>query len=1074
MSSSSDAQKFVFVPSAHSFSDSVPMDLGTEDFVMVDQKSSDEELTGGSVKRSRKQRRKESMTSVTSKITAKWADESIQSALQQLHDLEKSGSQPSTGASDMKQGSREVQQWASLKDATTLDASGSKQGGELLFVRPQLKGPSPAEALVRVNKNQDEELYHFVNVPTPGLEGLVLTPAAATLARMLHVWEMEKLLSPFKDVPMENPADKQSQLEELLEFYVRRKNMIRDKQIWKGSEKTQDPDILPWVCTECNQPKPQRMGRCLFCNVDSPGALKTLQEAPKLTTKRGEWQLVLGDDLTVDWKLVGDASGSTSRQPSGSEELLKDWVQHSAIEVGSLASTPPRANLIDTNLQGACEIPAVREAMHNTALSAEAGEAVAFHPATMQALEIMEDFRRLQPVEAERGDSVPKASPPRPESAAQHFASLPGAADFLDIQGALQEESSENTFIQLTPAAKELRSLTVEELCSMYFDPDKTVGGKVLAAAVVQQEVRRQDWDHFREESRKFLQSYVPSAEPQQFWSDTLRRAIESGDLNPRAALTPLSLDLLVAAHKDYIQSAQMLQPHVRYSVFGDKLFQEVPDSKSSPGMAGEMNNMQRIRWLLTTHKGEWKMVSSQWVLVPGSVEVSGWMENQHWPPITQASFLDLEKRTWNRKVTLSRNELQVPPDLSKKEIEDEIAADLRPSLKRMLNPVLAVYEKDLDNWHYERHVTSWTLPGLFSHFGQHHTAKELWAYWESLPTLKEAHIRGKKSTLQKEERRRQYEEVKRQAADFCTKHGIVPPTTPEERSKLIRHVSQFLGATRFLTKNPDFVMELPVVAGHDTKDQLQWRCMFDERLSFPIDALPIDIQSFFTAGGKKWAVAEQYWRCNSTIWWTQGPPPDASGSSGGVQVTLLKEADTTHDPNAGRPSHIPVETGTVDCKTAKGQKVWMKADCGMILSARSQWRMTIRSKNNKNGTYGWACAYCTQNWSRKRDGSRFVVIYDGEVALQLILDEPPEALWNAWIKERCEFYKRLEPRDDMRDVAPMLPQAPSSNRIKLMGPASDAVWKVLYSNPEVEALLEVDRLARTALRVEGSLFVHS
>jgi hypothetical protein len=135
---------------------------------------------------------------------------------------------------------------------------------------------------------------------------------------------------------------------------------------------------------------------------------------------------------------------------------------------------------------------------------------------------------------------------------------------------------------------------------------------------------------------------------------------------------------------------------------------------------------------------------------------------------------------------------------------------------------------------------------------------------------------------------------------------------------------------------------------------------------------------------------------------------------------------------------------------------------------------MTIRSKNNKNGTYGWACAYCTQNWSRKRDGSRFVVIYDGEVALQLILDEPPEALWNAWIKERCEFYKRLEPRDDMRDVAPMLPQAPSSNRIKLMGPASDAVWKVLYSNPEVEALLEVDRLARTALRVEGSLFVHS
>ena len=132
----------------------------------------------------------------------------------------------------------------------------------------------------------------------------------------------------------------------------------------------------------------------------------------------------------------------------------------------------------------------------------------------MQALEIMEDFRRLQPVEAECGGTVPKAVPPTPQSAAQKFASLPGAADFLDLQEALQDEPTENAFIQLTPAAKELRSLTVEELCSLYFDPDKTVGGKVLAAAVVQQEVRRQDWDHFREESRKFLQSYQPSAEP--------------------------------------------------------------------------------------------------------------------------------------------------------------------------------------------------------------------------------------------------------------------------------------------------------------------------------------------------------------------------------------------------------------------------------------------------------------------------------------------------------------------------------------------------------------------------------
>jgi hypothetical protein len=101
------------------------------------------------------------------------------------------------------------------------------------------------------------------------------------------------------------------------------------------------------------------------------------------------------------------------------------------------------------------------------------------------------------------------------------------------------------------------------------------------------------------------------------------------------------------------------------------------------------------------------------------------------------------------------------------------------------------------------------------------------------------------------------------------------------------------------------------------------------------------------------------------------------------------------------------------------------------------------------------------------------VVIYDWEVASQLILDQPPSTLWNGWIKERCEFYKRLEPRDDTRDIIPMLPQTATVNRIKVVGPASDAVLKVLYSNPEVSALAEVDKLAQTALRVEGALFVH-
>ena len=45
----------------------------------------------------------------------------------------------------------------------------------------------------------------------------------------------------------------------------------------------------------------------------------------------------------------------------------------------------------------------------------------------------------------------------------------------------------------------------------------------------------------------------------------------------------------------------------------------------------------------------------------------------------------------------------------------------------------------------------------------------------------------------------------------------------------------------------------------------------------------------------------------------------------------------------------------------------------------------------------------------------------DARVSLQLIMDEPPEALW---IKDRVEYYKRAEPvafRDEQLDLGPAL-----------------------------------------------------
>ena len=59
------------------------------------------------------------------------------------------------------------------------------------------------------------------------------------------------------------------------------------------------------------------------------------------------------------------------------------------------------------------------------------------------------------------------------------------------------------------------------------------------------------------------------------------------------------------------------------------------------------------------------------------------------------------------------------------------------------------------------------------------------------------------------------------------------------------------------MTKNPEWVMSLPVAAAHDSKDDMRWRAVFDERLTFPIDALPMSLRDYFKADENRFAVAD-------------------------------------------------------------------------------------------------------------------------------------------------------------------------------------------------------------------------
>ena len=75
------------------------------------------------------------------------------------------------------------------------------------------------------------------------------------------------------------------------------------------------------------------------------------------------------------------------------------------------------------------------------------------------------------------------------------------------------------------------------------------------------------------------------------------------------------------------------------------------------------------------------------------------------------------------------------------------------------------------------------------------------------------------------------------------------------------------------------------------------------------------------------------------------------------------------------------------------------------------------------------------------------------------VLQCPPEALFNAWARERQELYKRLEPNAPLRDVAPPT-DIPASHRI-MVGPlVSDAVWQVVLGNHEAAGLRHVLKTA--------------
>ena len=133
-----------------------------------------------------------------------------------------------------------------------------------------------------------------------------------------------------------------------------------------------------------------------------------------------------------------------------------------------------------------------------------------------------------------------------------------------------------------------------------------------------------------------------------------------------------------------------------------------------------------------------------------------------------------------------------------------------------------------------------------------------------------------------------------------------------------------------------------------------------------------------------------------------------ASGADPASQAPLLMEY-----PDQPRPHH------SGECEFRDGQKDQegfkkaqdKHAKTELVLSSVTPWEIISKEKGVTTG--GYMCKHCQGFWKQDRAATRLAQIIgrhrSRKISLQLIMDEPPEALYNQWIKDRIEYYKRVE-----------------------------------------------------------------
>ena len=493
------------------------------------------------------------------------------------------------------------------------------------------------------------------------------------------------------------------------------------------------------------------------------------------------------------------------------------------------------------------------------------------------------------------------------------------------------------------------------------------------------------------------------------------------------------------------------------------------------------------LRWMMSKRVGEVRIFAGRWVRRPGPVHVPDWANN-----LTKVNPEALEKGTHPRNhqaggLPWARYSIE--------ELNQQAKAGDRPYPQNLRSP----HDPD-DDFHWARQISSWTLPGLLGMFGHSFTLRQLWGVWESLPLLQGSRQRGPKNKAQNQIRLEGWETLKKEARCFLKEEGLPLPQTGPEWRLVYRAMGQVLAARAFLTDTPAEVMQLPVQDVADSKQQMILRAVCDERISVPLESLiqfPEVYKALMDRIGGPGALAEVKvnWRCNTKQWWVGAVPdavapsiyrklgytddmiklmgldPSAPGCRTGADGPDIRPRGGEGDEGIVYP---PITSDNVHGVVGKEYRkknfsaetkhaFWAHMECGLVLSSVTPWELIPKTKGETRG--GYMCKYCKGYWRAGGGGTRLLQIRAGKAILQLVLDEPPDGLYNRWVKERLEFYRRVEPSAPLRDVSVVDQKVPRFRfgHTTQTGHVSDAIWELILRNPEAAALKRIDDIAKGA-----------